>query len=400
MDASLPDSNTAWQKQVASHGLGGKTIHQASFRDSASKINKKQFLLLRVLHRPLQDAGELFSKDYLKDFIAESYIKRAFLFIASESNTSFAQYHASIESQPTSSRPFSASDTAFPELGTFTLVRYFQLASMDLLTTDYEDTPKLEFAPPAPREAAVKAKAAVRDMLTTPTKSTGVMTHLLGRDTPDISKLKISDLSMTPQSPMNSVTGRQVKAIEDEQIVNTALISFLIAVTLHSPQIKADWSLSRMAFSVSDEAQGSKKIFEARVDGVLRMRKGREVKAIAEVKPYLRHQKKYNDVRMQEAAQMAAWICTNPPANLDELRANKKKKATRLLISQDRHEIYVNFATFGAAYVDYIRGSPSFDETEAFLTIQETGPYNVDNHKHMRNLATLMYAFTLQECRD
>jgi len=328
MATGLPNTNAVWETEVASHGLDGKTIHQADFRDSASKISKKQFLLLRVLHRRPVDASDLFQKDFVKDFIAETYIKRAYIFITSKTNTSFTQYHASIESQPSSTRPLSATDDAFPELGTFTLVRYFQLASLDLLTTDFEDTPKLEFAPPAPRPAAVKAKAAVRNMLSTPTKSTGVIDDIFGSDTPDISKLKISDLSMTPQSPMNSVTGHKVKAIEDEQTVNTALITFLIAVTLHCPKIKADWSMSRMAFTVSNEAQGSEKIFEARVDGVLRMRKGREVKAIAEVKPYLRHLEKYNDVRMQEAAQMAAWICTNPPNNLDELRANKKKKAT------------------------------------------------------------------------
>jgi len=70
-----------------------------------------------------------------------------------------------------------------------------------------------------------------------------------------------------------------------------------------------------------------KKIFEARVDGVLRTHQGLEIKAIAEVKPYLRRQGRY-EIRMQEAAQMAAWICTNPPANLNELRANKKMKTT------------------------------------------------------------------------
>ena len=47
-------------------------------------------------------------------------------------------------------------------------------------------------------------------------------------------------------------------AIEDKQIVNTALITFLIAVTVNFPGVNADWSLSRKAFSVLNEAHSSK----------------------------------------------------------------------------------------------------------------------------------------------
>lgn len=86
----------------------------------------------------------------------------------------------------------------------------------------------------------------------------------------------------------------------DEQIVNTALIDFLEAITIHLP-CPAHWSLHRKAFRI----QG----FEARVDGYLAQGGTGHIKAIIEVKAALRNrQGELSRVRMQEGAQMAAWI--------------------------------------------------------------------------------------------
>ena len=63
-------------------------------------------------------------------------------------------------------------------------------------------------------------------------------------------------------------------------------------------------------------------MFDARVDGVLRKKRGNEVKAIVEVKPYL-PTPNIEAIRMQEAAQMAAWICNYPPDNVNEMRNNQ-----------------------------------------------------------------------------
>ena len=108
---------------------------------------------------------------------------------------------------------------------------------------------------------------------------------------------------------------------------------------------------------------------------------------------------------MQEAAQMAAWICNYPPDNLDEMR-NTQTTTTYVgnhplrvssLISQDRNEVYLTFATFGADYVDYIRGG-TFDPEKAFLSMHEAGPYDTDHVEQMRNLAVWVSAFARQEC--
>ena len=118
-------------------------------------------------------------------------------------------------------------------------------------------------------------------------------------------------------------------AIEDEQIVNTALLLFLIAVTIHDPEVKGYWSLSRQQFRVSNQTSGprAKKVYEAWVDGVLRKRGSNEVKAIVEVKPYLRVPN-IVAIRMQEAAQMAAWMCTSPPTTSRSCVVRTRRRRT------------------------------------------------------------------------
>lgn len=106
----------------------------------------------------------------------------------------------------------------------------------------------------------------------------------------------------------------------DEQIINTALILFLTAITIHYAEVKGHWSLSRQAFCVANEFKG--KVYEARVDGIPRTGRDREVKAIIEVKPFLRSKDDtiHDAIRIQEAAQMVAWISTHPPRNMAEMR--------------------------------------------------------------------------------
>jgi hypothetical protein len=68
----------------------------------------------------------------------------------------------------------------------------------------------------------------------------------------------------------------------------------------------------------------------------------------------------------------------------------------RLLVSQDRHEIFITFATFDAKYVDYIRHRGA---GESFLEMQTYGPFDIGDKGPMRLLGEIMLAFALQECQ-
>ncbi|KAI2626288.1 hypothetical protein GGS21DRAFT_530900 [Xylaria nigripes] len=98
------------------------------------------------------------------------------------------------------------------------------------------------------------------------------------------------------------------QSTNDEQIVNTALILLLNALSMLCGDITADWTLERYRLILGN---GTKTIYEARVDSFLRSRTG-TMKAIVEVKPCIRS-RKLAEIVMQETAQMAAWICSFPP---------------------------------------------------------------------------------------
>lgn len=90
---------------------------------------------------------------------------------------------------------------------------------------------------------------------------------------------------------------------KDEQIVNTALVVFLNALTMHFDiSDRFSWTPHRKGF-IADFEEAS---FEARVDGYLQDNQENHY-ALIEVKPVIRGNKQ-NLIQMQESAQMVGWI--------------------------------------------------------------------------------------------
>ncbi|KAF4989250.1 hypothetical protein F66182_16659, partial [Fusarium sp. NRRL 66182] len=110
----------------------------------------------------------------------------------------------------------------------------------------------------------------------------------------------------TPDRPETPVPHELVNVMypptKDEQIVNTALIVLLNALTIHLDSFSSKWTLHRKAFI----ATFGEAAFEARTDGYLNNRQGKP-SVIVEVKPVMRSTK-LSAIRMQESAQMIAWI--------------------------------------------------------------------------------------------
>ena len=97
----------------------------------------------------------------------------------------------------------------------------------------------------------------------------------------------------TPANPWTGSGSEIFQAIEDEQIVNTALWIYLNAIIIHCKHVHGDWSLLRRAF-IARNARGDK-TYEAKVDGILQTRSNdRKPIAILEVKPFGRYHEKMN----------------------------------------------------------------------------------------------------------
>ena len=127
--------------------------------------------------------------------------------------------------------------------------------------------------------------------------------------------------SLLPEiSPPSSEYTDDLPPADDEQTVNAALVDFLKALTMHF-QIPMEWSFRRRAFFCNDtKGRG----FEARVDGCLRQINSDIPLAIVKVKSCIR-ENHIEAIRMQEGAQMAAWISSYPDFCSRHKQKDKKR---------------------------------------------------------------------------
>ncbi|KAH9890297.1 hypothetical protein F4778DRAFT_753258 [Xylariomycetidae sp. FL2044] len=387
----LPQTEAEWVKAFGEQSLKSESIYGDHVLESASQLTFNHFLLLHAICPPAVLQDRFYQN--VADWIQRDNLKAADASLKTQE--SWRLYHKSY--QPTSSRQHTQTRAALAKLGPFSLVRYYQLQVEGLHSSD-ESSTKVTTSPVASRTRQRQAKR--MEVLQTPTRPrpgsppdvfdmTNLAEHL-DRDTDSISSTSSTGLpeKLTPFSPLGPEASASLKAVSDEQIVNTALILYLNAITLHCDDVRGDWTLHRKAFVV--KSLDGEKVYEARVDGYLGL--GDRVGAIVEVKPFLRGTK-YVPIRMQETAQMAAWICNDPPDTKKMRAENINDK--RLLISQDRNEIYLTFAVYDADYVDYIRGR-QYDK-RSFLVMNEFGPFHTEVQSHMHVLAKIMLAFSLEK---
>lgn len=130
------------------------------------------------------------------------------------------------------------------------------------------------------------------------------------------------DSAITPES-LQAFQFDSKKPKHDEERVNMALITFLQAISMvRSTSTTALWFPDRRIFQVT---LNGNKIYEARVDGILTRYHNEDVLAIVEVKRAPRT----DAVRMQESAQMAAWICQHPASDEQLAKARKSGEKFR-----------------------------------------------------------------------
>ncbi|GAM91164.1 hypothetical protein ANO11243_092110 [Dothideomycetidae sp. 11243] len=409
----LPSKRSEWDDDLDDlELLALPSIHAASEISSASKIAFAQFLRLQILSPKTQTAHmfQTWSKLWLKP----QNLKKARSFL--QELGCWREYLSSI----TDGTDRDTHGDLFKALQTFALVRQHQVESLGLVNAATSDSAKILFT-----GAKTRSQSTRRAPITpTPTRSSrrrgasGITRalahfHLEEEEQPQSSPGWITDseLLLTPASPIRGLAAKDYKATRDESIVNTALCDLLAALILHCRDIRGHCSQWRAPFIVRNRGGG--KIFEARVDGVLESRPHGSIFAILEVKPFLRgHSKTSEDeIRMQEGAQMAAWIATHPPRLADRdmgrywqgpLTIPFDHCATdlnhrRMLISQDRHEIYITIGEFDQRYIDYVQARDN-PEAPAFLQMHSFGPFDTKKATHMQVLAETVIAYAMQEC--
>lgn len=323
-EEDLPKDPATWKAEFKL--LAWKSIHEYGLACSGSEISRPQFLLLRTLWVE-RSAGRLYASDR-SAWIDGSSFQYAQQFLSSGPIApTWKQFLKS-----TSTHPETLEQQGYADLHTFSLVRYHQAQSQGL-SSKGNDSAKVDMSPIAKRTRnQLKQRVAVQPSPTPAPKLSGLEQLVEELDLSDFTPNQLPTTidrggSRAPYETPGDVSSpfedpRMFKAIQDEQIVNTALIEYLNALAIHCTELKANWTLHRLPLIARDH-QGEK-TYEARVDGYLRRRRDGQPLAIIEVKPFTR-EKKLTAIRMQESAQMASWINQHRPPNMSQLRDTKQK---------------------------------------------------------------------------
>ena len=201
-------------------------------------------------------------------------------------------------------------------------------------------------------------------------------------------------------SPFPSpIVDSQGRLIKDEQTVNVFLIAFLSSITATSVPFHTRWVAERNGlFYQLDDSE-----YNARTDGHLRDKNGNS-RCIIEVKP----RKRNSDVkiRVQESAQMAAWISQSGVKSHDPMKDCRYSpltlKCERLELilpslfhlAQDKDQIYLSFPEFTESWGDHSKGTESLKKQD-FLIMHEYGPFSLTSAEDISEVAMFLNSYTL-----
>jgi hypothetical protein len=309
---ACPRSEEEWNDVAAARGIG--SIHGLIITDSASKIKVDQFLALKVLWTIETDINRLKDADWAAR-LGTTPQELSATRVSLRKDSAWGLY---LDTIPSSLKPFSPFSD---KLGRFAMVLQNQSIVNRLAEGTFEHV-KARGSPIVTRGRAqlnigniAAPRWAPRDTSVGSEKD-GSQSHHSSPDRPDsrpnstgTSEASKAASDATIISGIDWALSKAVRdAMADEQVVNTAAISFLQSLFVGNDSQHAYWSPQRKGFCF-----GTTK-FKAFVDGHLQVVNEARSAAILEVKARRRPPLTSNDFKIewQESAQMALWIREEP----------------------------------------------------------------------------------------
>lgn len=414
--SDLPKNKTNWTLQARKLGVHKTSMKDLEHTASASKMGEKQYLALRVLWPETQelDANRYINKQSMK--WAENQLL---------GDKTWQNYLNALQAGVNMNRVHLYTSAYAEQLGRFEWAYRTQdrvlrpngvskqeaQAQVNFRDTKLKIVPWSEFSlpsvlsiPPNSPESPLASKGAS-------SKFVGEMLEALPK-TPFNQIGKISEDSRVAPSPITGETFNdtysesRLKAIQDEVIVENALLTFLQCLMnghlrLNAGSMVPEWSPIHVRLKCTD--------WVAITDGSLRSADG-QVQALVEVKAMLREDA-LDKIRKQESGQMVAWIYANPEDDFWTLSKTDRKNwwicedgnyhnanayDRRAMVSQDRHQIWLTFAEYDQNYVEYLRDGKMTDKP-SFLTMHEYGPWEVGKKQQVNEIGRIMLAFAHQQ---
>lgn len=69
------------------------------------------------------------------------------------------------------------------------------------------------------------------------------------------------------------------------------------------------------------------------------------------------------------------------------------RSLSRIIISQDRHELFVTIGSYIGSYVQFVKGTQG--KYPDYLQLQEYIPWKISSQNNMRHVALIMVAFCI-----
>ncbi|XWW97672.1 hypothetical protein V2A60_005658 [Cordyceps javanica] len=238
-EETLPSTAKAWKEDIQINGLTKSSLKSVSPK-SGSKVTLAQFYMLKTLYLPLDTRLQL--RRDLRLRISRDALAKAKALL--KGSALWAEYESSF-------------DSAARSEGLFGLVQLYQRRCTDSLRGDFKpvDLPlgRLRYTPEASSSTATGRRAGDEEA----GSSGSVASTAESAFTSAISVVSVDALAKKLE-------------VEDEEIVNFALVLFLNALVRATPakDVHGDWWPCRSAFRVLNRG---KKAYTAAVDGVFRV---------------------------------------------------------------------------------------------------------------------------------
>ncbi|KAI1084508.1 hypothetical protein F5B20DRAFT_208879 [Whalleya microplaca] len=361
---SLPTSLPALSERLKKWDLSTTTVNPKSIKNSASKLREEEYLVLRAVctQYKASDLQDAFASNSPPRWLNRKYLDSIGDDLGVEFyGSSWMDYLQEV------SPVYEGVVYRLPNLNNFGLIIYQQRACQnavqerEIIINEAQD-----------QEDASEAKA-----------RNAFVEEFSGMD--------INFWVHSNKEDSNKKTAK-ILPTKDEQIVNSALILFLQAVTAFNANVKGHWSIERKAFHA--RTKDGEKIYRADTDGILELYSG-HISALVEVKRSDRVGVSVaKEIKMQEVAEIAAWISEDPPT----MSRGRDEEFYRFHISQHRHSIYITIGSFNEHYVDYLQNGNL--SNNPVLTIREYGPFSIDIREHVEFVGKLVLAFSIQESSE
>lgn len=380
----LPSSISEWQLANESEGLVGVGIEDGPLV-GAGYLSYRRFLTLRVIWKNISAVS----------FDPKMFDLDQWMGHATDILKDYQSWH-----------DYNESFNGNPDEGNFALARVFQAQASQVQSNKIGD------------------KVVFRNNATSSSGTSSLSDDIPRQELEEWPQNEYEDPSSDIDPNINEDWNMEYLESDWEPTIKTALVLFLTAITMSVPDLGVEWVMCRK--TLTTKFYGDIVKYKVHVDAFLKGKDDDVARVLVDVREPRRSEptriEMTSEIRIQESAQMVAWMMTSPdrpqrqvyPTSLYAQLVSMIRSLhlslyllipanRRIIISQDKDEIFLIFAEYGKAYTRYLDSIGEANihsiDPKSFLTMYEVGPFNTNHQPAMSKLGAIILALVLRDAR-